>query len=75
MDMKDVKEANPIELAKYAVASKIDEEPAFVWWVPYTLKRRGRIIAKVKTKYWKKTHKFYGVRLPKSAAEALQIDA
>ena len=74
MDMKDVKEANPIELAEYAVASKIDEEPAFAWWVPYTLRKRDRIIAKVKTKYWKTTHK-YGVRLPKSAAEALQIDA
>ena len=39
MDMKDVKEANPVELAEYALASGIDEEPAFKWWVPYTLKK------------------------------------
>ena len=46
MDMKDVKEANPIELAEYALASGIDEEPAFAWWVPYTPKKRDRIIRK-----------------------------
>ena len=51
MDMKDVKEANPIELAEYAVASKIDDEPAFAWWVPYVLKKREHIISKAKAKY------------------------
>ena len=74
IDMKDVKEANPVELAEYALANGIDEEPAFKWWVHYTLKKRDRIIAKVKTKYWKTTHK-YGVRLPKTIDEALKIDA
>ena len=74
MNMKDVKEANPVELAEYALANGIDDEPAFKWWVPYTLKKRDRIIAKVKTKYWKTTHK-YGVRLPKSVEEALKLDA
>ena len=44
-----------------------------MWWVPYTLKKREEIISKAKTKYWKTTHK-YGVRLPKSAHEALAID-
>lgn len=73
IDLKDVKEANPIELAEYAVASRIDDEPAFAWWVPYTLKKRERIISKVKAKYWRTTHK-YGVRLPKRADEALKID-
>ena len=73
MHLKDVKEASPIELAEYAVANKIDHEPAFAWWVPYVFKKRDRIIAKTKAKYWRTTHK-YGVRLPKSAAEALQID-
>ena len=29
MNLKDVKEANPVELAEYAVASGIDDEPAF----------------------------------------------
>lgn len=73
VDLKDVKEANPIELAEYAVANKIDEEPAFQWWVPYTLKKRNRVISKTKSKYWKTTHK-YGIRIPKTLEEAIQID-
>ena len=63
--MKDVKEASPIELAEYAMANHIDNEPAFAWWVPYTLKKRNRIIAKDKTKYWKTTHK-YGLGYPRT---------
>ena len=74
MDMKDVKEASPIELAEYAIANQISNEPAFAWWVPYVMKKRDRIIAEVKTKYWRTTHK-YGVRLPKTAEEALRFDA
>ena len=60
MDLKDVKEASPIELAEYAVANQIHDEPALAWWVPYCFRKRDRIISKVKTKYWKTTHK-YGV--------------
>ena len=74
MNIKDVKEASPIELAEYAIANQISNEPAFAWWVPYVMKKRDRIIAKVKTKYWRTTHK-YGVRLPKNAEEALRLDA
>jgi hypothetical protein len=35
--------------------------------------RRNRIVSKVKSRYWKTTHKF-GIRLPKSVKEALEID-
>jgi hypothetical protein len=48
-------------------------EPAFNWWVPYTLRKRNKIIKKVKAKYWRTTHKF-GIRIPKSVEEALLID-
>jgi len=40
MDLKDVKEASPIELAEYVDANKIHDEPAFTWWVPYCLRKR-----------------------------------
>ena len=73
IDLKHVKDSNPIELAEYAVANRIQEEPAFKWWVSETLRVRNRIIAKVKNRYWKTSHKF-GVRLPHSVQEALQID-
>ena len=72
--LKDLKESNPIEVAEYAVANKIAEEPAFAWWVCPILRRHDRIIRKVKSRYWKRTHK-YGVELPKSVKEVLAIDA
>ena len=54
--------------------ARIAEEPAFGWWAPYTLKKRNRIIAKIKSKYWVRTHKF-GIKIPKTIAEARQFDA
>ena len=72
--LKDMKEAYPVQSAEYAVQARIAEEPAFAWWAPHTLKKRNLIIAKVKSKYWLRTHKF-GIRIPKSVQEAREIDA
>jgi hypothetical protein len=36
--LRNIKESNPVEVAKYAIENKITEEPAFAWWIPYTLK-------------------------------------
>ena len=33
IDLKDLKESNPIEIAEYTVANRIVEEPAFKCWV------------------------------------------
>ncbi|KAI2502898.1 Reverse transcriptase (RNA-dependent DNA polymerase) [Fragilaria crotonensis] len=71
--LSELKESNPVEVAEYAVANKIAEEPAFAWWVRKALRKRDRIIKKVKARYWAKTHKF-GIELPKTVAEALKID-
>jgi Reverse transcriptase (RNA-dependent DNA polymerase) len=71
--LKDLKASNPVEVAEYAVVNRIVEEPAFKWWVPHVIRRRNRIISKVKSRYWTTTHKF-GIRLPKSVEEALEID-
>ena len=71
--LKDLKESHPIEVAEYALANKILEEPAFAWWARHILRKRDRIIRKVKSRYWERTHK-YGVLLPKSVAEALRFD-
>ena len=71
--LADLKESNPVEVAEYAVSQEIDHEPAFSWWVPHTLKKRNRIIAAVNKRYHKRTHKF-GIRIPKSVAEAKAID-
>ena len=71
--LKDLKESYPVELMKYAEMKNISDEPAFAWWTPYTRRKMDRIINKVKSKYWERTHK-YGIRLPKSIHEALEID-
>ena len=51
----------------------IDDEPAFAWLVPDVIKKRHRILSKAKSKYWQRTHKF-GIRLPKTVAQAQAID-
>jgi hypothetical protein len=71
--MRDLKESYTIELAEYVLNNNLDKEEAFSWWLPYVLKKRKSIIAKLKSKYWQRTHK-YGIRVPKTVEEALEID-
>jgi len=71
--LKDLKESHPVQVAEYALANKILEEPAFAWWARHVLRKRDRIIKKVKSRYWERTHKF-GILLPKSVEEALHFD-
>lgn len=73
VSLSDLKSSNPVELAEYAVANEIQEEPAFKWWVHDVLRMKERIISKVKSKYLRTTHKF-GIRIPKSVREAYEID-
>jgi hypothetical protein len=70
--LKDRKDAYLIQIAEYAVANRIANEPAFNWWVHTVLWKQNRIVAKVK-RYWQMTHKF-GIRVPKTVEEAIAID-
>jgi hypothetical protein len=71
--LKDMKHSYPVQVAEYAFANKIDDKPAFAWWVPHVIKKRDRVLAKLKSKYWQRTQK-YGIRIPKSVKETLAID-
>ena len=52
--LKDMREAYPIEVAKYEIQAGIDNLPAFSCWVPYVInKKPEKIVAKVKSKYLK----------------------
>ena len=54
-----LKESNPVEVADYAVAQGIENEPAFAWWVSFTLQCCNHIIAAINSRYHhKQTHKF-----------------
>jgi hypothetical protein len=71
--LADMKESNPVEVAEYAVAKEIHNEPAFAWWVEWTLKRRDRIVASVNSRTLKRTHKF-GIAIPRNVEEAHRLD-
>jgi hypothetical protein len=73
VDLKDLKEANPIELSHYAVANKLDQLPAFSWWVLHTLSSCKCILKAMKKQYFR-TNQKYGIELPHSVTQTLQID-
>ena len=58
MPLKDSKDYYPIQVAEYAVAVGIANEPALTWWVKDTLFARNRYIDKIKSRYRNVTHKF-----------------
>jgi len=71
--LAELKESFPIEVAEFAVAQGIHDEPAFIWWVPYVLARRNRIVSTVARRYQKRTHK-YGLEVPKDYDDCIRID-
>ena len=71
--LRELKNSNPVEVADYAVANGLQDEPAFKWWVPYVVRKRDNIISKLSARVIKRTHK-YGVRIPRSIKEAYEID-
>ena len=68
-----MKEKYPVQTCEYSILVRIHEKPVFAWWTPYVIKKSNRIIAKVKSKYWVKTHNF-GIKVPKSVKQAVQFD-
>ena len=72
--LADIKESNPIEVAEYACAANIQQQPAFAWWTPTILKKRDRIVNKIIHRVPKKNLKF-GVEVPGSVQEAYALDA
>ena len=71
--MKDLKKSNPVEIAEYVTSRNMAGEPAFAWWVPFTLRKRARIIAGVNYHVRKSSHK-YGIEIPTSVKHAEETD-
>ncbi len=55
------------------MACDIGEEPAFAWWVPYVLRKRDVIVSAVNSGVCKTSHK-YGIELPSSVKNAIEIN-
>jgi len=74
VSLQDMRNAYPVQGAEYVVANKIQDAPAFRWWVNDVLLKWTRIVQKFKrSKYRIRTHK-YGIELPKTIKEALEIN-
>jgi len=72
--LKDLKESNPLEVAEYARSNNLEEEPAFRWWVPYTLKKRQHTVSAIQQRVRKNTTHKYGTKVPKTIEEAYALD-
>jgi hypothetical protein len=64
--LKGMKESHLVEVAEFATARGIADEPAFCWWILYTLRKRDMILSAVKSRIRWTTHK-YGIELHSSA--------
>jgi hypothetical protein len=73
LPLKELKKSNAVEVAEYAIANRIEAEPAFDWWVRDTIKRKSRLI-KMSQSHRKRTGYKFGLRIPDSVEEALEID-
>ena len=66
IDLKLLKESNPVQVGEYVIARGIQDEPAFAWWVPYTMRKRDVIVSAIKSRLRKTSHK-YGIEMPAPA--------
>ena len=72
--LKELKASNPLEIAEYAIANNLSNEPAFAWWISHTLRTRSRMVSRIKiNKKIRKRTKF-GIVVPMSLEEAKQLD-
>ena len=71
--LKELKESNPVDVAEFAAFRGIDDEPAFKWWVPYTLRKRDTVMSAVKARLKVSIHK-YGVEVPTSIEYGKRLD-
>ena len=73
MRLADMKESYPIETAELAASRGIDDEPAFAWWVPHTLRKRDTIVSALRMRMCQAKHK-YGIEIPASVEHAKELD-
>ena len=73
IDLAVLEESYPVQVAEFSFAARINQEPAFKWWVGKVLQKRDRMIGKFKSRYRKKNMKF-GIEIPENAGEAKALD-
>jgi len=71
IDLKILKESNPVQVGVYVITRGIQDEPAFAWWVPYDMRKRDVIVLMVKSRVRRTTHK-YGIEMPAPGRDIVQ---
>lgn len=71
--LRALKETSPSLVANYAKSNNILNEPAFKWWAPHVLKKSNSLIQAMKSMI-RKEHSKFGVEVPRTVEEALQLD-
>ena len=69
----ELKESHPIEMAEFAMARGIQDQPAFAWWVPFTLRKRDAIVYAIKSRVRKVTRK-NGIEIPLDVEHTGRLD-
>ena len=73
LPLSELKESISVDVAEFAAARRIQDQPAFSWWVSDTLKKRDIIISKVKARLKEGKVKFR-VKVPTTIDEAKMLD-
>ena len=73
LPLKELKETNPVKVSNYAIANSIDSKPNLNWWTKDLLHKQKRLI-KLSQKRAIQTGYKFGLRLPFTVMEALEID-
>ena len=74
LPLRDIKSADPLMVAEYAVAHKLDKQPAFAWWVKTTLRTRDRAISRLKASKASRGNVKFGIQVPSTIEEAEALD-
>ena len=69
----ELKESHLIETAEFAMARGIQDQPAFAWWVPFTLRKHDAIVYAIKSRVRKVTRKI-GIEIPLDVEHTGQLD-
>ena len=74
LPLKEIKSSNPNELAEYAVAENLSDEPAFTWWVPTIMRMRRRMISRLKNSQKIRKRTKFGIVIPTTIEKAKALD-
>ena len=60
-------------MADYVTTLGLENEPSFLWWVPFNLNKIYHIISLVNSRVRKRNHNF-GIQIPNNIKEAIYLD-